>query len=57
MDRTNCFANIADINECFALTEKKCEGCKFYKPSDNPELARARIISDVHAYSKKYNSK
>lgn len=29
-----CFAEAEDGKTCYALTEKKCENCSFYKPKD-----------------------
>lgn len=56
-DLKDCYANISK-DKCFALTEKNCEGCNFYKHSDNPEAERAKIETETRRYNSKYtNSK
>jgi hypothetical protein len=40
-----CFADAGEY--CFALREKKCENCKFYRT----DIAYIDIIRDINRYS------
>ena len=45
-----CFADIKEgVDGCYALTEKKCEGCLFYKPASSVDLNK--IKKDIRNYT------
>lgn len=49
MNRENCFAYIAE-GYCYALTEQKCENCKFYKDKHEAkeQYLKTRSINAIH---------
>lgn len=53
MDKTNCFANVS-ANVCFAMKIKDCKHCSFYKPANNPDMVRGKIIAECLAYEKRH---
>lgn len=52
IDETECFARIGS-NYCNVLNEKKCKGCKFFKPKseikNNPYYAYSYDTPEQHA--------
>lgn len=50
-DKKDCFAYVETTGLCSALKCKNCEGCNFYKHSDDPVRTRSKIKSDIEIYS------
>lgn len=49
MFKKDCFAFKKEGN-CFALSEMHCEGCKFYKHSDDPKAEQLRLMKETNGY-------
>lgn len=49
--KKDCFAYSERTHECSALKCTNCEGCNFYKHSEDPVRTRAKIKSEIEIYS------
>lgn len=49
MEKKDCFAYISrdKYSGCFALNERVCENCVFYKHSDDPQKTRDQILKEI----------
>ncbi|TCT14596.1 hypothetical protein EDC18_10577 [Natranaerovirga pectinivora] len=45
--KTDCFAY--KPTKCVALTNKKCDGCNFYKTKEEFEVGREKVMERIHS--------